>query len=178
MFVKEIHTLSREQLFLDLYQKAFPAVARFIHKMGGTLDETKDIFQDSLVIYCEKKADEGFSPQTNEVAYIVGIAKHLWYKKHKENRSPLSLELVSEQKIKTEEEPKISNEIFRYIEASGKKCLDLLTSFYYDKLKMKEIADRFGFSGERSATAQKFKCLEKVRNAVRERSLKKSDFYE
>jgi hypothetical protein len=56
--------------------------------------------------------------------------------------------------------------------------MELLKSFYYDGLPMKEIAVNFKFSGERSATAQKFKCLEKVREAVKKQSLQKTDFYE
>ena len=51
---------TRQQLFLELYQHAFPKVAVFIHKNGGNLDEAKDIFQDALVIYYEKSAQPGF----------------------------------------------------------------------------------------------------------------------
>jgi len=43
---------------------------------------------------------------------------------------------------------------------------------------MKDVSEKFGFSGERSATAQKFKCLEKIRSVVKQKSLSKEDFYE
>jgi len=52
----------------------------------------------------------------------------------------------------------------------------LLNAFYYEKLNMDEIAIRFGFSGKRSATVQKFKCLGKVRQVVRRKSLQYEDF--
>jgi len=54
----------------------------------------------------------------------------------------------------------------------------LLRAFYYDKLSMSKIANRFGFSSERSATVQKYKCLEKVRDLVKEKSLSYEDFLE
>jgi hypothetical protein len=41
---------------------------------------------------------------------------------------------------------------------------------------MKQIAQRFGLSGERSAAVQKHKCLEKVRNTVKEKALTYEDF--
>jgi len=50
---------------------------------------------------------------------------------------------------------------------SGKKCLELLKAFYYDHCSMQDIANRFGFNGTRSATVQKYKCLEKVRNEIK-----------
>jgi hypothetical protein len=43
---------------------------------------------------------------------------------------------------------------------------------------MKELADLFGYAGERSATVQKYKCIEKVRETVKEQSLAYEDFIE
>jgi len=44
----------RAAFFLDLYKKAFHSVAIYIARMGGSPDEAHDIFQDTLIIYCEK----------------------------------------------------------------------------------------------------------------------------
>src|SRR6185312_16771970 len=76
---------AREMLFIALYKSAFPTVARYVSKMGGTFDEAKDIFQDALVIYYEKSVECSFELKTNEKAYILGIAKHLWFKQHRDN---------------------------------------------------------------------------------------------
>lgn len=177
MVIEKTQTITREELFIHLYEAAFPKVAAFIHKMGGSFEEAKDIFQDALIIYYEKKAALPLKQENNETLYLTGIARHLWYKKYRENKIKKSLSTLPDVKA-TEEEPGISDNLLRFIELSGKKCLELLKSFYYDKLNMKELADKFGFSGERSATAQKYKCLEKVRNTIQERSLNKEDFYE
>jgi hypothetical protein len=53
------------------------------------------------------------------------------------------------------------------LERTGQKCLELLKAFYYDHLSMDELAARFGFNGRRSATVQKYKCLEKVRENLK-----------
>jgi predicted DNA-binding protein YlxM (UPF0122 family) len=45
--------------------------------------------------------------------------------------------------------------------------MELLKAFYYDHCSMQEVADRFGFNGRRSATVQKYKCLEKVREEIK-----------
>ncbi|WP_246230140.1 RNA polymerase sigma factor [Mucilaginibacter humi] len=37
----------RQQLFINLYKKAFPIVAKYVSRMGGSFDEAKDVFQDA-----------------------------------------------------------------------------------------------------------------------------------
>lgn len=167
---------TREDLFISLYQSAFPGVASFIRKRGGSLDEAKDIFQDALLIYYEKTQTPEFSTKSSEDAYLAGICKHLWYRKHRDQKTEVSLEGHAE--LSPEQEPEVSKRLLRFVERSGKKCLELLKAFYYDQLNMKELSERFGFSGERSATVQKYKCLEKVRNQIQQRALTKGDFYE
>jgi hypothetical protein len=66
--------------------------------------------------------------------------------------------------------------LLAFVKTTGEKCVDLLTAFYYDNDTMQTIANKFGFSGERSATVQKFKCLEKIRNSIKTKSLTYEDF--
>lgn len=176
MITEQIKPATRESQFIRLYETAFPAVAIFVRKMNGSLEEAKDVFQDALVIYYEKKMTGDFLPEVDESHYVKGISRHLWYKKFNAAKTTQTLNTTFE--VAAQEEPKVSENILRYVELSGKKCLELLKSFYYDKLSMKELSAQFGFSGERSATAQKYKCLEKVRSAIKERSLSKEDFYD
>jgi DNA-directed RNA polymerase specialized sigma24 family protein len=116
----------------------------------------------------------------NEKAYLMGIAKHLWLRGYEANSRYIPLDEVSNMAdlMNPDEQQPLTNKILRYLESTGQKCMDLLKNFYYDKLSMAEIAQSFGFSGERSATVQKFKCLEKVRETVKSKSLTYDDFVE
>lgn len=176
---KEDVAAERKILFMQLYQQAFPLVAKYVHTMGGTFEEAKDIFQDSLVIYYEKPATANINLQYSERSYILGIAKHLWAKKNKLNNRYTSLP-DSLQGIAMEESAGQSSigKLLELLHTSGQKCMELLRAFYYDKLPMHKIASQFKFSGERSATVQKYKCLEKVRDIVKEKSLTYEDFLE
>ena len=167
----------REDWLTRLYLTAFPNVARHIAKQGGSLDEAKDIFQDALVIYYEKAVAGNLQLTHSEQAYLLGIAKHLWYHQQQKQKGRVSEEVLNFTDIAEEEllQPS-TNRLLRYLETAGQKCMDMLQAFYYDKQNMKEIAERFGLSGERSATVQKHKCLEKVRDKVKEKSLTYEDF--
>ena len=48
--------------------------------------------------------------------------------------------------------------------------MDILQAFYYQHMPLQEIAEEFGFANARSATVQKHKCLEKVREQVKEKN--------
>jgi len=170
----------REQLFMTLYKKAFPAVAKYVNKMGGSFDEAKDVFQDALVIYYEKLVANSILLQTNEQAYLLGIAKHLWARKFREDMhcTPLDTNLEDEGFVEQDDMQPSAGKLMHYLETAGQKCMEILKAFYYDNLSVNQIAGLFGYSGVRSATVQKYKCMEKVRETIKEKSLAYEDFVE
>jgi RNA polymerase sigma factor (sigma-70 family) len=165
---------SRSDTIAKWYKEAFPLVAAYIQKRGGGLEEAKEIFQQAVCIYYEKLQFGDFKPQKTDQAYLVGIAKNTWLKhcdgqKYHEDISTLEATEEAEQELHTAK-------LFMQIRQAGEKCLDLLQAFYFEKLNMSQVAQRFGYSSKRSATVQKFKCLEKVRNEVKRKSMRYADF--
>ena len=164
----------RQQLFIGLYKTAFPAVARFISQLGGTADEAKDVFQDALVIYYEKMVAQTLPEK--DIAYLVGISKNLWLQRYRQNNRQVQLDNIN---LPISEDEKLADKrLLNFLTTAGKKCMELLRSFYYDQLPATELAQQFGYSGVRSVTVQKYKCLEKVRETVKQKSLTYADFME
>jgi DNA-directed RNA polymerase specialized sigma24 family protein len=166
----------REAFFITLYKKAFPAVARYVARMGGSLEQAQDIFQDALVIYYEKVTSAQAEIIVNERVYLSGIAKKLWlqhYKAGGKNQplNDLDIEAATDEQLST-------GKLLRYLETAGKKCMDMLKAYYYDSLRVDDVASLFGYSGTHSATVAKYKCLEKVRETVKQKSLSYADFVE
>jgi RNA polymerase sigma factor (sigma-70 family) len=178
MLTENCETQTREELFIELYEEVFPKVAVFIKKMGGDLEDAQDVFQDALVIYYEKTRSTDLVIEVNEKAYLIGICKHVWFQKQRLDSQHQHLDDAANCRLDQQEEPLVSSTILQFVEHAGKKCLDLLQSFYFEKQSMSEIAKQFNFSNEHSATAQKYKCLEKIRTIIKNRSLRKEDFYE
>jgi RNA polymerase sigma factor (sigma-70 family) len=168
-------TIQRQELFIRLYKSAFPVVAKYVSRMGGSFDEAKDVFQDALVVYYEKVVT---SPDlfTNDLAYLVGTAKNLWLKRYRQSTQNVPLDNLDV--FDEEQETPSNTRLMRFLETAGKKCMELLKGFYYDQLPLTEIADQFGYSGVRSATVQKYKCLEKVRETIKQKALVYDDFME
>lgn len=168
--IKDQLSKHREATFRRLYEQVFPTVARLIAGKGGDLDIAKDIFQDAMILYFEKVMAEKVSLTHSPKAYITGIAKNLWLQHCKKNRSNLSLGELEEfhlQSSPIDQSTGHRKKLLEYLARAGQKCMDLLQAFYYFKTPMREIAEEFGYRSERSATVQKYKCLEKVRDTVK-----------
>jgi DNA-directed RNA polymerase specialized sigma24 family protein len=168
--------VEKEQLLTELYVKTFPLVARFVSRMGGTLPDAKDIFQDALVIYYEKQVAGTRVVVLSAEAYILGIAKHLWLRKFRQNQARHAFSPEEAQvAIPPDYFREADNRLLALVQLSGKKCLQLLQAFYYDKLGLPDIACAFGYQNVRSATVQKYKCLEKIRTQVKEKAISYED---
>jgi len=160
-------TQQTEDPIMCLYRDSFPDFARMIRRMGGSLEEAKDAFHDALLIYMEKEKAGKLHLHSSPKAYLLGTAKICWL--HARGTGaifplPDGFEAPEPEDEATEErEQGLLDSLVR----SGRKCMQLLKAFYYDHCSMQDIAIRFGFNGRRSATVQKHKCLEKVREEIR-----------
>lgn len=165
---------TRKATITQWYEEIFPVVAAYIQRRGGDIEDAKEIFQESVVLYYEKLQSGNFEPQAGDRAYLMGIAKKRWLKHCETTVEKESLEFVE---ITEENIPKpLKQKLLRYLERAGEKCMNLLQLFYYEKLTMKQVANQFGYTSERSATVQKYKCLEKVRDEIKRKSLSYEDF--
>jgi len=180
MIAIEDHTATKTKMLTQLYQEVFPGVARFIHKQGGSFDDAKDVFQEALLIYYEKVIVDQKAEHGN--AYLFGIARNLWYKRHRELTVQEPLESENTYRAlyelsETDQHPSFEK-LLGLLMRTGQKCMELLRAFYYDKMNMQALSKQFGFAGERSATVQKYKCLEKVRDEVKTKDMRYEDFFE
>ncbi|HLI94416.1 MAG TPA: hypothetical protein VKU83_12420 [Puia sp.] len=161
-------TDNAEDPIVSLYRDAFPDFARMVGKMGGTLEQAKDNFHDALLIYLQKEKAGTLHLNNSPKAYVIGTAKICWLRAKKSGRTAAleGLEISDQENEAGNNAVERENRLLESLVKSGRKCLELLKAFYYDQVSMQDIAGRFGFSGGRSATVQKFKCLEKVRKEM------------
>lgn len=163
----------RQEAIKSLYLEAFPDVARYISRKGGSEEDAREIFQEAIVVYHETVVFGRIPINTSPRAYLFGICRNLWHNHFNASIKTTSVEDLDLQEEHTNEP---TEKIARYLQMAGEKCMNLLQSFYYEKRSMSQLAKQFGFASERSATVQKYKCLEKVRDEVKSKSLTYEDF--
>ncbi|HTJ14858.1 MAG TPA: sigma factor [Dinghuibacter sp.] len=142
-----------------LYTAAFPKVAAMVRRYGGDLETARDVFHEAMLVLME--AEE---PRSAE-AYLMGIARNLLRRQTRQIPMADLPEDVTEAPVQT-----APMAIWSYVRG---RCLDLLKAFYDRGDTMERIAFTYGYSSAHSATVQKYKCIEKLRE-----QLKTSGIYE
>ncbi|MBS1635059.1 MAG: sigma-70 family RNA polymerase sigma factor [Bacteroidetes bacterium] len=153
----------------------FPVIRKFIVKNHGTRQEAEDIFQEGLIIFCRKALSEDFVLSSRIDTYLYGVCRYLWLDElKKKNKMPLQetntghiasetpeyeADVHEDQHVKTAQQA---------VARLGEKCRALLELFYFKKRSLKEIAQELGFSSEKTAKNQKYRCIEKARGYYHE----------
>ena len=161
----------RERALTQLYRQAFPAVRRLVQRQGGSAQDAQDVFQDALVVFYEQAVGGRLVLTAAASTYLVGIARHHW--QHELRRRarlphetlPDDAESLAAEAAAASTEPTFA--VLDYVERLGSKCRSMLLNFYYFQQPLTQIAEANGYRSVRSATVQKFKCLERLRASVR-----------
>lgn len=167
---------TRSKALSRLY-KYFPKVERLILSRGGNKDDAWDMYQEGLIILCNKLLLPDFRLSCSMNTFLYSICGYLWNNELKKRTgrqlSPAPAEAIANDDIDYEEllreEEKI-NKAEKALKQLGERCLELLNMFYGQKKSMIEIAAALGFSSENVAKNQKYKCLERARQTFREKT--------
>jgi RNA polymerase sigma factor (sigma-70 family) len=170
--VQDLRSTRPDKAIQQLYQY-FPVVKRFILKNGGDSDDAKDVFQEGVLALLETVQKPHFELRASLQTLLFSICKYRWKSElQKRNKLvPISFEIgedpsAEQWMIDYQEEQQRRHLATLALSALGKRCWEIIQTFYYEGLSMVAIAKRFGFSSEKIAKNQKYKCLEKARNEL------------
>ena len=158
----------REQALTRLYARAFPLVRRHVGRHGGSAQDAQDIFHDALLLLYEQAVGGTLVLTASASTYLVGIARNLWHHEQR-RRARLPHETLPDNSPDTlaSEPAETEVPVLDYVEQLGEKCKRILLDFYYFQQPLAQIMASHGYGSVRSATVQKFKCLERLRHSVR-----------
>lgn len=169
-----LKTEKRNKAFLQLY-KNYPKVEKLILSKGGSKEDAKDIFQEALIIFYEKVMTTDFKLTAAIGTYLYSVSRFKWKDEMTKRKGKQTVDVSFEFSSEEEDEFQqalIREQKFKQIESVltqiGEKCLELLKLFYYNGLKMKEIALKVGLKSEKVAKNQKYKCLERAKLKMKE----------
>jgi RNA polymerase sigma factor (sigma-70 family) len=161
---------NREQALTQLYERAFPQVQRHVCRRGGSAQDAQDVFHDALVLLYEQAVGGTLVLTAAPSTYLVGISRNLW---HHEQRRRARLphedlpDYLDQLPADATEPAESDLALLDYVEQLSEKCKRMLLAFYYFQQPLGQITTTLGYGSVRSATVQKFKCLERLRQSVR-----------
>ena len=161
-----------DKAFYKLYS-GYPKVEKLILSKGGTKNDAQDIFQEALIVLYKKVNTTNFQLTSKLSTYLYSVSRFLWkdelIKSNRMQSADFELEFLEDEineleKLK-ENEIKLK-QVEHILTTISKKCQEILQMFYCRGFSMKEIAKTMGYTSERIARTQKYKCMEKAKNQL------------
>lgn len=164
--------IERDRLLRYLYTQHFPYIAAFITKNNGSDADAADIFQDAIIVFYEKVRLGDLSLNCAIRTYLYSVCRNLWMNRLRVKKRMVKIdELTNAIPIEPESLAIIqANErqevIIKLMESLGPDCKKVLTLFYFDRLRMKEIAQQMSFANEQVAKNKKATCMKRIKALV------------
>lgn len=151
----------------------FPVVTKMVLKNNGSKQDAEDIYQEALIILFRKVQDKNFVLTSSLNTYLYSVCRYLWNDTLRKQNKKIEFEKVEsvipeteiEQDGRQESEYRIAEKAFQSI---GEKCKELLVLFYHKNLGFKQIAKQLEFASENVAKNQKYRCLEKAKDNLKQ----------
>lgn len=157
-------------MFNYLYLRLFREVKSKILQNKGNSDIAKDIFQETMADIFEQAKMGKLNIKSSVEGYIVTIAVRKWNKiisKSIKNKELTIDESFTIDKIHPMIDPLEPTDNFDvisgWIDELSDVCINLINEFYYKSRNWDSIASDYGYKNARSASNQKYKCLEILR---------------
>lgn len=159
----------------QLYRQHYSMVEHFVRQNKGTKADAQDLFQDTLIAFFNKVQQQpDFELTCSIKTYLYSVARNLWYKKLRDEKQTTTINDHSDF-ISVDENPleylstqEHVAEIAQLIAKLGEECQKVLTLFYFDNKRMKEISHLLKYKNDQVAKNKKTRCLKKLRNWIGE----------
>ncbi|MEO1263065.1 MAG: sigma-70 family RNA polymerase sigma factor [Bacteroidota bacterium] len=163
-----------DNALLYLHRRVYRKVVAFVKKYKGSDADGEDLFQDGMVALHKLARRGKLKRDTNVEAYLYTICRNIWYKQLKkrketfaldENINSLPVEEVTLYSIMENEKKAAIDQLLSRL---GESCKQLLVHYFYDRLKLKNVAELMGYASEQVAKNKKSECMKKLKTLVAE----------
>ncbi|MEO1516776.1 MAG: sigma-70 family RNA polymerase sigma factor [Bacteroidota bacterium] len=155
-----------------LYAKCYPVIEAFISRNSGSTEDVADVFQDAIVIFYRKVKVEQLELHCAIQTYLFSVCKKLWLHRLRGRKKELIVDKdISFIAIEDDSLDIITRNENKELIASvlhqlGEGCQQILTYYYFERLRMKDIATRMGLQNEQVARNKKAGCMKKLRSLI------------
>jgi RNA polymerase sigma factor (sigma-70 family) len=134
-----------------LSDRYMPMIRLMVHNMGGTLEDSKDIFQDGLIIMLEKIDNDDFVLTCKFKTFLYSVCENLWRSILAKRQSATNyISRRIEDDYVEDFTERADNKLYENIFYSVFETLDpvcrKILKLYWQELSPKEIADTLGYT--------------------------------
>ena len=172
--IKANNSMALKKLYTANYHK----IEALVLKNNGSQEHAKDVYQEAFIIVWKNVKNDRFVPENDTAlqGYLYQIARNKWMdilrssKFKKTNLIHNEMAIVDKHMDYCDEE---DTDLFKQkltqtmdaFKTLGNPCKELLTTFYFEKKSLREIAEQLQIE-ENTARNKKYRCMEKLRELV------------
>jgi len=174
---KIVHELLRgndREVLNYLYKSCLPKIKSLVSKLGGNMDDAKDVFQDGVVIMYRKIKLGDFLELENPDAFLYTICRNIWLNKMKKDSKMMHVERMPD---RVDDQADIQRQwdmkereaqLMGVFEKLGDKCARLLRFVYIKQLKPEVIALELEMASTDVVKTAKNRCKNKLQDLIQE----------
>lgn len=163
---------NNSKIINEIYEKYSKAIIQYVTTHNGNVDDAQDVFQEGMIVLFQKIYAPDFELTSSLLTYFYSICKFIWLNKSRKKRlSTVDIEKTPEifddtNSIQKDLERKERTEFYqKKFQQLGDGCQKVLT-FFYEGLKMKQIAEKMGFASSGYAAKRKLKCKRQLMKLI------------
>jgi RNA polymerase sigma factor (sigma-70 family) len=157
-----------------IYEELFPGISSYVTSHGGTTDDAKDVFQESIIVIFRQIEEKGLNIKTGFENYLYGIARLIWLKfLRNKDIHERNLQFLEDPEPEYYQAEDIVNDDFelrifrKHFLEMGEECQKILKLSTND-VSNSNIAEMLGYKNKQVARNIKYKCkdklIEKIKN--------------
>lgn len=173
--VESIKNGKNDKVLSYLYERTLGKVRRHILKNNGSAEEANDIFQDAVIIFFHQVKQNKFLPGQEVDGFIFTVARNLWVDRIRREKRKVNTDFNGDhphsehgdylKDLISKEKTSAMQKAFLKLD---EKCRKILHFAVYDKLSMKEISEKMGYSSENVAKTNHYRCKQYLSRIVKE----------
>jgi len=164
---------NKREILVALYQEVYPKVQGYILQNSGDIDQAKDIFQEAFLVVWQQVNTGEFVPRNTTAlqGFLFQIAKNKWLDWLRSNkfRKEVYFENATPNIEETDDEDQYELRLGileNALQDLGETCRELLKSFYFQKVSIQDLAEKFGWTSQ-TAKNNKYRCMETLRKIIK-----------
>jgi RNA polymerase sigma factor (sigma-70 family) len=173
--IESIRNGSNDQALSYLYDKPLRKIRKYILSNNGSTEDANDIFQDSVVILFNQIINNKYKSDLDIDGFLFSVSRNLWIDKVRREKRMLNKDFTIEtnhtdfnDQLKDLIVKEKSAALRTVFEKLDEKCRKILHYTIYEKLSMKEISVKMGYSNENVAKSNHYRCKTYLAKLVKE----------
>lgn len=169
--IKANDSVALKSFYISNYRKT----QLLVLNNSGTEDDAKDVYQEAFIVVWNNIKNNHFIPisETAIEGYLFSIAKNKWMdvvrsSRFKKTKNTINDEMINADTNEIHHDEILDLKLKKMMNAFkdlGEPCKELLTTFYFKKKSLKDIANLLNIE-EATARNKKYRCMEKLRSLV------------